>query len=453
MSVTELLISEFGKEKVLFDVGKMQPYSVDESDNPPSYPETVFFPESPLEIEILAKLSSEHGFPVTPRGAGTGKTGGSIPLLGGVVVSMERMNHILDVDEESLFTVIEPGVITEALQNKVKDFKLFYPPDPASLDKCTLGGNVAENAGGPRAFRYGVTREYLLGMEIVNSSGNRFNIGKKSVKGVSGYDLTALICGSEGTLGIISQLTLKLIPLHRPSGIIVAYYATPDDAGKSIGAVLRSGIFPMSLEMMDAASINIVRYIEGFDPPENAGGAVICELEGIPEDPILLRNSLEIIKNSGVIHHEIALTEKEMEIIWEARRKVSSSLKEKYPFKLSEDIAVPRAAISETLYIINDIANKHSINCACYGHAGDGNLHVNFLSDNADESDKLNSAASELFIKICSIGGTLTGEHGIGISKKRFMTIEHDPFSLEMMKGLKSIWDPSGRLNPGKIFD
>lgn len=452
IDVIELLQREFGAGHLIIDEDRLIPYGKDESDNGIYLPEAVFLPTDALQVEILCTLALQHKFCITPRGLGTGKSGGALPINGGVVISFEKMNHILDIDEESLFAVVEPGVITLELQKAALEQRLFYPPDPASLDQCSIGGNVAENAGGPRAFRYGVTREYLLGMEMVRMGGERFSIGKKSVKGVSGYDMTALMCGSEGTLGVFTRLIMKLIPSHRPSGIILAYYPSAAAAGKGISTLLKSGFFPMSLEMLDGTAIDHIRGIEGFNPPAGTQGAIICELEGLPEDDALLTSVADLFETTGITEMRAAMDVPDMNRVWEARRRVSTRLKEMHLKKLSEDIAVPRGAMEETLNIVSDIARNLGLESASYGHAGDGNLHVNFLSDSEDTHKNLERAVMELFVRICALGGTLSGEHGIGISKRKYMNIEHDPFSLKMMRQMKKAWDPHNLLNPGKII-
>jgi glycolate dehydrogenase FAD-linked subunit len=452
MDIIELLRREFNPSQVIVDENSLVNYSVDESGQGPYFPQAAFIALSPLEVELLLKLSLEYGFPITPRGLGTGKSGGSLPLHGGVVLAMDRMNKILEIDRESLLAVVEPGVVTETFQNAVWEQNLFYPPDPASLDSCSMGGNVAENAGGPRAFRYGVTREYLLGMEVVTMGGRRFNAGKKSVKGVSGFDLAGLLTGSEGTLGVFTKLIMKLIPQHLESGIVMAYFKDLTSAGNAVTSLLSSSVFPMSIEIMDKVAMDHIRGIEGFSPPDIAGGAVLCELEGLPEDDNLLEKIADIFEKENPLHIDVAMDRAGCRRIWLARRDISTQLKEKNRFKVSEDIAVPRGAIIQMLHRVEEIAKKYGLEKACYGHAGDGNLHVNFISNEDDPHANFELAIRELFFTAISLGGTLSGEHGIGISKKRFMPIEHDPFALSIMKSIKKAWDPWNLLNPGKIF-
>jgi glycolate dehydrogenase FAD-linked subunit len=452
MDLITLLQSEFNKNQIIIDEENLVPYSIDESENKALFPQAALIAQSPLEVEKLLTLALEHRFPVTPRGLGTGKSGGSIPMEGGVVLALDRMNKILEIDEDSLFAVCEPGVITENLQNEVWEKGLFYPPDPASLDQCTLGGNVAENAGGPRAFRYGVTSHYLLGMEVCKIGGERFFVGHKSVKGVSGYNLPGILNGSEGTLGVFTKLIFKLIPRPGESGILLAYFSSIKQAGECITRLLKSRIFPTSIELLDKNVMDHIRGVEGFNPPEEAHGAIICELENLPDDETLLENAAEIFDKNGAIHIDVAMDSAACRRVWAARRVVSKKIKEKHKHKISEDIAVPRGAIPLILDSIQDISKKHGVNNACYGHAGDGNLHVNFYSDEENPFEKFDKCIRELFILTISLGGTLSGEHGIGISKKPFMSIEHDPFSINTMKAIKKAWDPYNLLNPGKII-
>ena len=452
MDLITLLRREFDPKQVIVDETSLVAYGTDESGEGTYLPQAALVAKNALEVEKLLILAAKEGFPVTPRGLGTGKSGGALPITGGVVLAMESMNRILDIDEGSSLAIVEPGVITETLQEAAWQQNLFYPPDPASLDTCSIGGNVAENAGGPRAFRYGVTREYVLGMEAVAMGGSRFNTGHRSIKGVSGYDLTGLLTGSEGTLAVFTKLILKLIPQYRESGLVLAFYEDLSTASEAVTALLGASIFPMALELRDGYSLKNIQGIEGFQAPKGAGGAIILEIEGLVEDDTLLEQMADLLEKGDPLKIEVALDATASRRIWTARRQVSTMLKEHHRHKISEDIAVPRAAIPTAIATVERIAQSHGLKMGCYGHVGDGNLHVNFVTDDDNPEETFEQAVRELFKATIQLGGTLSGEHGIGISKKRFMPIEHDPGALDIMRGLKRAWDPQNLLNPGKIL-
>ncbi|MBU1241097.1 FAD-binding oxidoreductase, partial [Myxococcota bacterium] len=412
MDIIELLRREFNPRQVIVDETSLTAYATDESGEGPYYPRAAFLAQSPLEVEKLLRLASMEGFAVTPRGLGTGKSGGALPVCGGVVLAMDGMKRILEIDEDSSLAIVEPGIITQTLQQAVWEHRLFYPPDPASLDTCSLGGNVAENAGGPRAFRYGVTREYVLGMEAVTMGGKRFNLGRKSIKGVSGYDLTGLLTGSEGTLAVFTKLIMRLIPRHREPGIVLAFYADLASAARAVTALLSSSVHPMALELIDGYSLKNITGIEGFAPPAEAGGAILCEMEGLPDDDALLERLADILEGGDPLHIDVAMDPSACRRLWTARRNVSTRLKENHRYKISEDIAVPRAAIPAAVAQVQEIARRHGLHMGCYGHAGDGNLHVNFVTDDDGARKNFAMAVEELFVTTIRLGGTLSGEHG-----------------------------------------
>ncbi|MGM0595907.1 MAG: FAD-binding oxidoreductase [Myxococcota bacterium] len=452
MDLIKLLQKEFDSKNLIIDSENLVPYSVDESETGPFFPQAVLEPETPLEIEKLLKLALIFNFPVTPRGLGSGKSGGSLPCKGGVVLALDKMQKILEIDEQSLLAIVEPGVVTGNLHQTVEEQGLFYPPDPASLDECTIGGNVSENAGGPRAFHYGVTSHFVLGMEVVTMGGTRFNTGQKSVKGVSGFNLPVLLTGSEGTLGVFSRIMLKLLPKPADPGIILVFFRNVHQAGTALTNILTSSLFPMSMELLDQTSLEHIQGVEGFTSPPDAGGALICEFEGLGTNKDLKKRALARFKESNPLHLQIAVSKQACDQIWAARRKVSTKLKENHKHKISEDIALPRIVLPHALKLIEKIARKNDLVKGCYGHAGDGNLHVNFLSDQSNPELAFSQAVQELFSTVISLGGTLSGEHGIGLSKKQYMQIEHDPNELAIMKAIKKAWDPWNLLNPGKIL-
>ena len=447
----ERLLQELGPDAVSRDPALRSDCSHDESEQEARAPDAIVTPVDPLQIEILMRLAQEHRFFVTPRGAGTGKSGGSVPVQGGVVLSLHRMRSILEVDAENLLAVAEPGATTESLQRAAEAVGLFYPPDPASLATCSLGGNVAENAGGPRAFRYGVTREYVLGLEVVRIGGQRFDVGHRPVKGVSGYDLTALLTGSEGTLAVFSKLIFKLIPRPEAPGLLILYFSSIHDAVRAVTLLVQNQCFPMALELLDQASLDAART-EAFAPPDDARGALFIELEGLGASPGLARTVLDALTAAGcrIIGQDLRTEPDDAQTAWSARRDVSLRLKERWAHKISEDVAVPRALLPELVLGVQEIAAELGLRSACYGHAGDGNLHVNFLSDDGKEA--FGTAVERLFRITLLLGGTLSGEHGIGTLKKRFLPSEHAPAALSMFASIKHAWDPQGLLNPGKIL-
>jgi glycolate oxidase len=446
-----LLLRELGPDIVCSDEALTRDCSHDESEQAPVIPDAVVAPTDPLQVETLLRLAAEHRFPVTPRGTGTGKSGGSVPVRGGAVLTLHRMDHVLELDPENLLAVVEPGVTCARLQRDAEAAGVFYPPDPASLETCSLGGNVAENAGGPRAFRYGVTREYVLGLEAVRVGGERFDVGHRPVKGVSGYDLTALLTGSEGTLAVFTKLIFKLIPRPGDPGLLILYFPVLQDAVRAVTLLVQRRFFPMALELLDRPSLEAARG-PGFSPPDDAGGALFCELEGLAGNEATGRAVLDCLATAGCppSGFELRRDPGEAGAAWDARRDVSKRLKARYAHKISEDVAVPRALLPELVRNVGEIADGLGLGSACYGHAGDGNLHVNFVTDG--DPSRFSMAVERLFRVTLLLGGTLSGEHGIGTLKRRFLPAEHAPAALAMFHAVKRAWDPLDLLNPGKIL-
>ncbi|MFI5290849.1 MAG: FAD-binding oxidoreductase, partial [Polyangia bacterium] len=364
------------------DEERLERFLVDESGLGRFPAEAAVLAESRAEVELVLTLCAEHRVPVTPRGTGTGMTGGALPVRGGIVLSTERMAKIREIDPEDLLAVVEPGVITGDLQTAVEAEGLFYPPDPASLASCSLGGNVAENAGGPRAFKYGVTREYVLGLEVVRMGGELLRCGRRTPKGVTGYDVVGAIVGSEGTFAVATEITLKLLPKPPAVATLLALFSDAVSAGAAVGAVIRLGDRPRALELLDRATLEHLRGRTPYRLPEGAGALLICELDGPPEglEPQLLR-AAEACERAGAIEVVVAQNERERRDLWETRRRCNPLLKELHRHKIPEDIVVPRSAIPEMLRRVDQIAAREDVPCATYGHAGDGNLHVNLLVD------------------------------------------------------------------------
>jgi glycolate oxidase len=411
--------------------------------------------ESRAEVELVLRLAREHRVPVTPRGTGTGMTGGCLPARGGLILSTERMTKICEIDGDDLVAVVEPGVICGDLQAAVEAQGLFYPPDPASLSMCSLGGNVAENAGGPRAFKYGVTREYVLGLECVLMGGETVQAGRRTAKGVTGYDMTAAIVGSEGTLAVATEITLKLLPKPPAVATLLAVFPDLFVAGGAVGRVIKLGVRPRALELLDRMTLDHLRGRTPYRLPPNAGAVLICELDGEPEglDAHLLRCGQEC-ERAGAVDVVIAQSEHERRDLWETRRRANPLLKELHRHKIPEDVVVPRGAIPEMLRRVDAIAAEERTACATYGHAGDGNLHIHLLlDDDLPETLARATATVERIIRATlELRGTLAGEHGVGLLKSRFVPWEQAPPLLRLQRELKRVFDPDDLLNPGKIF-
>jgi glycolate oxidase len=417
-----------------------------------SLPWVVVRPCSSREISEILRLANRERFPVVPRGAGTGMSGGAVPVQGGVVLSLERMNHILEIDEQDFIAIVEPGVITGDLQREVESRGLFYPPDPASRKFCTLGGNVAECAGGLRAVKYGVTKDYVLGLEVVLPTGEIINTGARTVKSVAGYDLTKLIVGSEGTLGVVTRITMRLLPLPETVKTLAAFFSEIPAAAKAASAIIASGVVPRALEFVDQAAL---RAVEGYlkeDISHGAAAMLLVEVDGPAESTGRDADRIaEIMVQGGATRVDRAGSDSERERLWKARRSISPALYAIKPKKLNEDIVVPRSRIANSLQEIAAIAARHGLLIVNFGHAGDGNIHTNIMFDEADLA-KAEAAVKEIFAAVLRLGGSITGEHGIGLSKAAYLPMELGPEAIAAMKRIKHALDPNNILNPGKIF-
>jgi len=443
-----------GKENITNSREDLICYSYDAT-NQKFLPDAVVFPKSAEEISLILKLANREAFPVIPRGAGSGFSGGSLPVEGGVVVSLERMNKILKIDTDNLVAIVEPGVVTGDFQEEAEKMGLFYPPDPSSLKFCTIGGNIAECAGGPRAVKYGVTKDYVLGLEVVLPTGEIINTGVQTAKGVVGYDLTKLIVGSEGTLGIVTKAVLKLLPLPEATKTMFAVFSDMRDAANTVSKIISSKIIPSTLEFMDKESIGCVA---GYLPPDLSGSieaALLIEVDGdkdlIEKEALLIRG---ICMENSATDVRIAGNRQEAKALWQARRAISPSMAKLKPNKINEDIVVPRSKIPDAIMGTRDIARKYNIIIANFGHAGDGNIHVNVMIDksNSGEFERGKKAVEEIFRLVLSLGGTISGEHGIGTAKMPYIGMELSPAAIDMMRRIKQVLDPKGVLNPGKIF-
>jgi glycolate oxidase len=453
----ELLTRELGGARVLRTPEAIETYGRDESALGFYPPDAAVLCESRAEIELVLRLAAEHKIPVTPRGAGSGMTGGALPVRGGIVLSTERMKKILEVSVDDRIAVVEPGVINADLQAAAEAQEMFYAPDPASLGFCSMGGNVAENAGGPRAFKYGVTRDWTLGLTVTLMGGETMRLGRRTPKGVTGYDLTALFVGSEGTFGVTSEITVRLVGKPEGVGTFIAVMPDAISAGRAVSAIIRKGYRPRALELLDKAAIDHVRPKAAFTFPADAGAIVLVELDGEPDamEAAVLRCG-SVCEDEGAREVIVARDDADRERLWQTRRLVSRSLREAHAFKISEDIVVPPGSIAEMLRRCDAIGGRQHLLMATFGHAGDGNLHVNVLTDENHRepsvAKRIDAALADIFRAALDLGGTLSGEHGIGIAKAKYMAWEQSAEVIDWQKRLKRLWDPQELLNPGKIF-
>ena len=420
-----------------------------------SVPDVVVFPASASEISELMKLANAERLPVFPRGAGTGMVGAAIPANGGIVMALTRLNRILEIDPDNMIGVVEPGVVTGEFQKALAPYDLFYPPDPASLAFSTIGGNIAMCAGGPRAVKYGVTRDYVLGLQVVLPTGAIIRTGTRTMKGVVGYDLTRLMVGSEGTLGIFTEITLRLIPSPESTRTMMAVFPLLEGAAQAVSRIIRERIVPSTIELMDQATIQVVENHMGIGLPVDAEAVLLIELDGRPavldEDAAHIT---DICRRCGCSTVEVARSDEERDRLWKARRAVSPALGRIRPDKINEDVTVPRTRIPDLIRAIRKLADKYSLIIVCFGHAGDGNIHTNIMLDktNDDERSRAAKAVEELFRTVLDLGGTLSGEHGIGIAKSPYLKWEIGEEGLETMWRIKKALDPLNVLNPGKMF-
>ncbi len=418
-------------------------------------PDAVVFPTSENQISQVLKLANKDFFHVTPRGSGSGMTGGSVPVNGGIVMVLNRLNKIIKIDSNNFYIKVEPGVITGDLHSAVEAKGLFYPPDPASSLFCTIGGNIGECAGGPRAVKYGVTRDYVLGLRAVLPSGDIIKTGVDTSKGVAGYDLARLITGSEGTLAIVSEITLKLIAKPEKVKTLALLFKKIDDAANTVSAIMQESILPRCIEFMDKASINCVKNDFEFELADNVEALLLIEIDG--ESAIVDKNFEKLVnfcKKRNVIATFCAENEDEAVKLWKARKALSPALFKLAPNKINEDIVVPVDKIPEMVKRIEQLKKETKLFFASFGHAGDGNIHCNIMYNKQDPSElkKAQNAVDKLFANVLELGGTITGEHGVGITKMKYLPDEIGETEIQIMKKIKDVFDPKGILNPGKIF-
>ncbi len=444
-----------GDENVRSDQAHRRAYSYDAT-RTHYEPDAVVFPRDEEDVSRILTYCNHHRIPIVPRGAGSGFTGGALPASGGIVLGFEKhMNKILEIDRENMLAIVQPGVINKDLQRHVEAMGLFYPPDPASEEYSTLGGNVSENAGGMRAAKYGLTKDYVMALRAVLPNGDVIRAGKRTIKDVAGYNIAGILTASEGTLAVLTELTLKLIPKPR---YVKSYMGIFPDVKAAMNAVFKSlaeGANPVAMEFLDALVVRAVKEKLGIELPEEAGALLIGDVDGnVPEE---LDFQLEVLEHSfkenGAQEFRVAESTEERERIWKGRRGASPSITMYGSKKLNEDISVPRSLLPEALERIYAIGEKYGLVVPCFGHAGDGNIHVNVMVDGSDpeELEKGHRAIREIFELVVEMGGTLSGEHGIGLSKAEFMTLAFTPAEMELFRRLKHAFDPNGILNPGKM--
>jgi glycolate oxidase len=442
-----------GPSKVDTSDAGCQAHARDDSAASGRVPDAVVLASGRDDVAAALEICEKHGVPVTPRAAGTGRTGGAVPVAGGVVLATRGMSNIVEIDRKDLIAVVQPGVITGELHATVEAEGLFYPPDPNSLATCMIGGNVAENAGGPRAFKYGVTREYVLGLEACLMGGRVLRTGRRTVKGVTGYDVTSLLVGSEGTLGIFTEITLRLV--HAPTEIatVLALYPDVRTAAAAVQRVIANGLVPRCLELMDSWTLEAIRRQSvAVDPRANA--MLLVEVDGghAPIERTLLVLGETLSHGGDAIDVVAAQDAAQRGRLWEARRMLSMATRKLAKYKLSEDVVVPRSRLVSLLDETARICEREGVRHLTYGHAGDGNMHVNFLWNDESERPAVDRAIDGLMRATVALGGTLSGEHGIGVSKAAYMPIEQSADLIALQQDVKRAFDPNGLLNPGKIF-
>lgn len=447
-----LLSRALGPSKVLTEPDACEPYMRDESEALGITPAVVVLAEDSDDILTTFQVANEVEIPVIPRSGGTGKTGGAVPINGGIVLTTRGMTSIKEINRDDLIAVVEPGVILADFHAAVEQEGLFYPPDPNSVASCCLGGNVAENAGGPRAFKYGVTREYVFGMEACLISGERLAVGRRTVKGVTGYDLTGLLVGSEGTLGVFSELTLRLIPLPERVITLLALFSSARQAVEAVRQMIAARVVPRCMEFLDSTTTNAIRK-RGVPVNEGAHAVLILEVDGDESAcEVSAQRVGDACDKAGALAVQVAQSASQRDRLWEARREMSPAIRKMARRKLSEDVVVPRSRLPELLEEVDRLSEIHRVQMLSYGHAGDGNLHVNFLWNEEEEAPRVEAAIEGLFRAVVELQGTLSGEHGIGVLKAPYLGMEQSDALIATQRKLKDTLDPRGLLNPGKIF-
>ncbi len=459
--VTPEIISELKSivkdEWVFIDAESVQNYSHDYTEDFSFPPEVIVKPANTNEVSEIIKLANKYSIPVVPRGGGTGLSGGALPIFGGICLSMERFKSIIEIDEANFQAVVEPGVITQVFQEECEKRNLFYPPDPASRGSCFLGGNLAECSGGPKAVKYGVTKDYVLALEFVTASGEIINTGARVLKNSTGYNLTQLIIGSEGTLGIITKIYFKLLPLPAKKKVILVAYNSIDECASSVAKIFQAGIIPSALEMMEKSAIDAAKRQLGKEfPNSHAEAQLLIEVDGNYEEALDkdIEKIAEVVSDAGAFDIVMAEDSNKMAELWALRRCIGEAVKSISIYK-EEDTVVPRANMPVLIKGVKEICAEYKITSICYGHAGDGNVHVNILKDKTDNETwekNIDPAIRKIFELTVSLDGTISGEHGIGYSQKNYLDIAIKENEMKLMQDIKKVFDPNGIMNPGKIF-
>jgi len=456
--IVEELAQIAGRENVLCEGEALEAYAHDETVGLYAQPEVVVYATSTAQVSALMKLAQRRRVPVTPRGGGYGLSGGAVPTCGGVVLALEKMNHILEIDKENLMVTVEPGVITGDIHRAVEAEGLFYPPDPASLDSCTIGGNVAEGAGGPRAVKYGVTKDYVCGLEAVLPSGEVIRSGGKLVKNVTGYNLIQLLIGSEGTLAVVTQIVLRLLPLPQVQIDLLVPYDDFQAAADTVSDIIAHRVVPSTIEFMERDSVLAVeRLLQKEVPYHEAAAQLLIQLDGNRQEAVDADLDVvgELCLDHGALDVLVARDRPTRDRMWEARRTIIEALNHESPINHMEDVVVPRAQIPALLGRIKRIAAERAVRIICFGHVGDGNVHVNALKDAiADEAwaTLVPTLSEEIYRLALSLGGTITGEHGIGATRRKYLHMALDEAQIAVMRGIKAAFDPHNILNPAKIL-
>lgn len=448
-----------GPSKVDTSEAGRNAHALDESEAIGRQPDAVVLAEDTSDVAAALAIAEKHGVPVTPRAGGTGRTGGAVPVAGGIVLATHTMARILEIDRENLIAVVQPGLVTADLHAAVEAEGLFFPPDPNSLKTCMIGGNVAENAGGPRAFKYGVTRDYVLGLEACLMGGRVLRTGKRTVKGVTGYDVTALLVGSEGTLGVFTEVTLQLVPKPAEVATVLALFDDVRAAADAVSRIVAAGLVPRCLELMDGPTLDAIRA-QSVSVDARANAMLLIEVDGDGDagggstavDSALERLGAALTEGGKTIDVLVAQDASQRSRLWEARRTLSPATRKLAKYKLSEDIVVPRSRLVDIFVEVDRIGDETGVRHLTYGHAGDGNLHVNWLWNDEGERPAVDRAIEALMRATVRLGGTLSGEHGIGVLKAAYLPLEQSPELISLQQDLKRVFDPSGLLNPGKIF-
>lgn len=462
--ITTAILNRFqeivGKDQVLADKETLMEYSHDETEKLVYIPEVVIKPSNTEEIAAIMKLCNEHQIPVTPRGAGTGLSGGALPHLGGVLLSTEKLNKILTIDERNLQVITEPGVITEVLQDAVKEKGLFYPPDPSSKGSCFIGGNIAENSGGPKAVKYGVVKDYVLNLEIVLPTGEVMWTGANVLKNATGYNLTQLIVGSEGTLAIVTKIVLKLIPLPKYDLLMLVPFASLEKAGAAVSAIFRAGFTPSALELIEINALQIVsKMVDSNVVPvtDEMEGHLIIEVDGNNMDVLMqeMEAIAELMSSFDAGDILFADDAQQKAALWQLRRKAAEAVKLE-GYTIEEDTVVPRAELPTLIKSVKELGQQHGCKVVCYGHAGDGNLHIRInhpTIKNSHGNPEMTAILQSLFAIVKKLGGTISAEHGIGLIQKPYMETVFSQSAIQLMRDIKKAFDPNNILNAGKIFD